>query len=243
MPAPTNAKVDAIEAESKTIAQHSSASNEHYTPPEVVSVARMAMGGIELDPASCEIANRELVHADRHFTKVDDGLSRVWKAATVFVNPPGGKYRNGIPVSKGPGESSAQVWFYKAVREWQAGNAGAICFLGFTLEILRLTQRNDGPQALDFPFCVLRQRADFYCERDGKLVAQGSPTHANVLICITREPLMKARFCTHARRIGMPVWPHDAEDWASNGVSRDGAPVTLAASPATCFVPVRSYRR
>ena len=61
---------------------------EWYTPPEIIEAARRAMGGIDFDPASSEIANRT-VRALRFFTKDDDALSQEWPPrARVWLNAP-----------------------------------------------------------------------------------------------------------------------------------------------------------
>ena len=44
------------------------------------------MGSIDIDPASCELANK-VVKATKYFTKEDDGLKQEWPG-NVFLNPP-----------------------------------------------------------------------------------------------------------------------------------------------------------
>jgi ParB family chromosome partitioning protein len=150
------------------IAQHSSASNEWYTPAEYVEAARAVMGGIDLDPASCAEANA-IVRAERFFAKHEDGLGQYWRGR-VFLNPPGGKVRN---------KSEAALWWSKLVREFVAGRVSQFVFVGFTLEILRTAQDTGkygpmSPLSPQFVRCFPRERMRF----GGK----NSPTHANVIV-------------------------------------------------------------
>jgi hypothetical protein len=67
----------------------SSKSNEWYTPPEIIALARTVMGSIELDPAS-NIVAQEWIQADRYFTEQTNGLAQSWTAKTIWLNPPYG---------------------------------------------------------------------------------------------------------------------------------------------------------
>ncbi|MCG6216245.1 hypothetical protein [Vibrio furnissii] len=60
---------------------------EYYTPVDIIDAARECMGSIDLDPASCAIAN-QTVRAVRYFTKEDDGMVQPWMAKTLFMNHP-----------------------------------------------------------------------------------------------------------------------------------------------------------
>ena len=63
-----------------------SGNNEWYTPPQYTEAARSVMGGIDVDPASCEVANR-LVRATQFFSVKENGLDQVWNGR-VWMNPP-----------------------------------------------------------------------------------------------------------------------------------------------------------
>ncbi len=151
-----------------TIVQHSSATQEHYTPHAVIEAAHRTLGGIDLDPASCGIANK-VVKAAAYYTKADDGLLQKWQGR-VLVNPPGGKTA---------GKSNAVIWWNKLATEWELGHVQQAIFIGFSIEILQTSQRGVNMTPLDFPFCIPSARLDFL---NSELQPQGSPTHSNVIV-------------------------------------------------------------
>src|SRR6266566_8165042 len=59
--------------------------NEWYTPGKYLDAARVVLGGIDLDPASSEHAQR-VVKAASHFTIETDGLAQDWKGR-IWLNP------------------------------------------------------------------------------------------------------------------------------------------------------------
>lgn len=70
-----------------THVSNNSGENEWYTPKIYIEAARAVMGGIDLDPATSEVANRT-VKASTYFTAQDDGLSREWPIGRIWMNPP-----------------------------------------------------------------------------------------------------------------------------------------------------------
>lgn len=74
-------------AEASTLILNS-VSNEHYTPPRYIEVARNVLGSIDIDPASCEEAQK-IVKAAAYYTKENSGLEVPWNG-TVWLNPPYG---------------------------------------------------------------------------------------------------------------------------------------------------------
>lgn len=118
-------------------------SDIHYTPLEVIELVHLFWPqGIDLDPASDEVAN-QLVKAKRIYTESNNGLDFAWNADTVFINPPYSlvsKFIDKLRVSllsvDGPIEAitltkadTSTQWF-KLI--WE--NASAICFVNHRLQ-------------------------------------------------------------------------------------------------------------
>lgn len=115
---------------------HNSGNNEWYTPPQFIESARKAMGGIDLDPASSEVANRT-VKATKYFTAETNGLAQKW-SGRVWLNPPYsapliGQFAVAVANKMHDGEiSQACVMVNNATEtEWCQGmlaRASAVCF-------------------------------------------------------------------------------------------------------------------
>lgn len=145
----------------------SSESNEWYTPAPYIEAARRVMGGIDLDPASNELANRT-IRAAHFYSRADDGFSRPWGSVNapsrVWLNPPYGKEGN---------ESNAARWSRRLLDAYQ---------LGHVSEAVLLVNASTGDgwfaPLKQFPICFPDNRIRFY--NAGGEASQ--PTHSNALI-------------------------------------------------------------
>lgn len=92
-------------------------SNEWYTKPKYIEAARLVMGDIELDPASCAAAN-VIVKAERYYTKEQNGLDQPWVARSLWLNPPYGRSAK----MQGQGKSTIKLFVDKCRDAYQRGN-------------------------------------------------------------------------------------------------------------------------
>jgi hypothetical protein len=119
----------------------SSMSDEYYTPALYIAAARRVLGEIDLDPASCEVANRT-VKATRFYTIEQDGLTQPWRGK-VFCNPPYGGQAGGF--------------VDKLVDEYVAGNVSA----AIVLVSNRATETNWFQPLFDGTLCFVKGRIPF----------------------------------------------------------------------------------
>jgi len=147
-------------------AKHSKATVNWGTPADIVERSRRALGGrIELDPMSSPEFNK-FVGAERIYTKDDDGLKKVWRAETLFINPPGGLV--------------VQAWEKLA---YSIGDFRRAIWIGFSVEQLCLLA-NHMPNPLYYPTLICRKRISFIRD-DGYT---GSPSHGNYISAIGVDP-------------------------------------------------------
>lgn len=126
-------------------AMHSSAddgegTNEHYTDPETIADLRRVFGEFDLDPFSCELANK-FVGAKKIYTKPDDesrggGFELPWEG-TVLCNPPGGKWK---------GLSNQRRGWFKFAHEYDMGRSLGGAYVCFSVEFLQVVQEHEGDQ-------------------------------------------------------------------------------------------------
>jgi phage N-6-adenine-methyltransferase len=145
----------------------SNESNEWYTESVYIEAARRTMGRIDLDPASCEEANRT-VRASHFYTKEANGLDNTWHGC-IWLNPPYGTTNN---------RSNTGIWISKLLREYYAGNIEQAVLLVNAQPDTRWFH-----QLFAFPICFTEGRVNFHSPKhhiDTAFSRPGSgPTHGS----------------------------------------------------------------
>jgi hypothetical protein len=115
---------------------------ELYTPTPIIELVRDVLGCIDLDPASCEEANK-VVQATRYYSLEDNGLLLPWYGK-IFLNPP---YARGVIAS----------FVRKLITEYACGNVQEAILL------VRLCSDTAWYQELlAYPVCFMKGRIKFY---------------------------------------------------------------------------------
>lgn len=144
---PAQAEPAVYQPMAATVYSHRSV--EYYTPVEILDAARAVLGQFDLDPASCEEAQRNVM-ATVFYSIEDNGLSRPWRGR-VWLNPPYGKTN---------GRSNQEIWAQRLVSEYLEGHVteavllvkAALGYKWFE-ELFR-----------DWPVCFARSRLSFILE-------------------------------------------------------------------------------
>ena len=188
-----------------------SASAEHYGPPSLLGLVHRVMGGIDLDPASCEAANR-IVRAERYMTEAEDGLRKQGEwLGRVYLNPPGGKGLAAedvnIQLPEGRRSHNRQaIWWVALVDAYEQGRVTQAIFTCFSLDLLERAQDYPFAHPLDFPYCIPRDRLKFWTVDDrGLLGEEPSPTHSNLIVYLPPRgdrDVHEEHFCRVFARLG-----------------------------------------
>lgn len=182
---------------SSTKALHSSASQEAYTPLELIQDIDYVFGEpTDLDPATCELALRD-APALQYFTKETNGLEQDWKCRNFRLNPPGGLKNQELQTDPATGEvklhqsgdSNQKLFFNKAEAEYLGGNALQGIYIAFNDALRAMC-----PNVHQYPICWIDSSATASCvagsgrlcfdrvDENGDRVPQNSPTHSNFIV-------------------------------------------------------------
>lgn len=160
-------KVATIVKNPALAALQSSESNEWFTPEAYVEAARELMGAIDVDPASCEVANR-IVKATRYHTKEDNGLLQSWRGR-VWLNPPYGF---------GGGISNQETWTNQLIERYEAGLVSEAVLL-----VNANTEAKWFQPLYNYLICFTNHRIRFY-NADG---TPSQPTQGNALVYFGKQ--------------------------------------------------------
>lgn len=140
--------------------------DEWYTPAEYLNAAVDVMGGIDLDPASCETAQTNVL-ATRYYTQADNGLGQQW-SGRVWLNPPYSRPLMGQFIDK-------------LVDSYEAGDVTqAVLLTHSTTDTAWFHRAAEACSAL----CLTRGRIKFL-NRD--MVAMAAPTHGTAFFYFGRS--------------------------------------------------------
>lgn len=156
-------------------ARTTAATSQWFTPPALVEPARRFLNTIDLDPTSCEVANRT-VQAVAYYDAADDGLALSWYVAGgVFINPP----------------SPPRPWWRKMRDEIEAGHVTRAVFVGYSIEVLQQFQ-DDAEWLRRWHVCVPAKRVRYLTTAGDRLAT----VHRRTLKALDAYEDAKGRIAT-----------------------------------------------
>ena len=162
---------------------HSNQTAEWYSPRYIVEGARHVIGGITLDPASCDAAN-EVIKADFIYTKEYSGLEHVW-TGNVFLNPPsrcddcGKRCTCKLP----------RRFMHRMFEMYYEGPVMNAVYVGFNIGQLKYLE-DEHFHSDDVRFVIPRKRIKFW--QPG--VDKNNPTQDNFVLLLSSDLAVRTRF-------------------------------------------------
>ena len=168
---------------------HNSGNNERYTPEYIIQLARKTMGEIDIDPASCEVANNLLVKATQYFDKDTNGLLQEWNGR-IWLNPP---YERGL----------IESFIDKLLEEYRIGRATQAIVLTHNASETRWYGRLLEESTA---ICIVSGRIRFYAINDGNQVYQpkGAPLQGQFITYLGNN---WETFCATFKTLGTCLRP------------------------------------
>lgn len=157
-------------------------SDEWYTPAMYIEAARLVLGEIELDPASCALANT-VVKAERYINKAHDGLRLHWCTGGLWLNPP---------------YSATQEWVDKLIEEFDGERTDA------AIVLVNNATETRWFQALlrRFPVCFPSSRLQFWRHDHENVGAR----QGQALFLLTRDRAQTGNFAAAFGQFGPVLW-------------------------------------
>jgi hypothetical protein len=193
----------------RAVGQHSSASEDWGTDPEVIAKLRTVLGRFDVDPASSPKWNR-VIGAKRIITKRQDGRRTPW----VPGAPPPRDIR-GRPararlderaIVNAPGEESGEnvaTYWYATAGYYDLGWLSCAGWIGFSVEQLSRLQRvGAASHPLLHVTCVPEKRRK-YSIKPGTVGEQ--PGHASFITLLPRDRTQVSIFVAEFRELGHVV--------------------------------------
>jgi ParB family transcriptional regulator, chromosome partitioning protein len=164
-----------------------SESNEWYTPETYAKAVQQVLRGVELDPASCALAN-QMIQAERIYTSAENGLMHSWRCRSLFCNPPYGKASTG--------KSNQETWSCKWIDECEAGNVEEAILL------VNAVLGNSWFQRLwyNYHVCLTNHRIRFWSPQTSDV----HPTFSNAFFYFGKH---SERFREHFQQFGRVIEP------------------------------------